>query len=91
MKRARFFGLFSVIIGITCITFACIALDRMISEQFDRLNQSIKNSEQYIGRKVDLDGDTLTIIRSGIGTVTLSNGVEVEDKVLENILIKINE
>ena len=83
MKRLVLVG----VVFITLSSFLIIFLAKKIDKPLNTLKESIENSEQYVGRKVDLDGDTLTIVKSGIGTVTLSNGVEVDVKVLESILI----
>lgn len=83
MKRLVLVG----VVFITLPTFLIVFLAKQVNKPLNTLKQSIENSEQYIGRKVDLDGDTLTIIKAGVGTVTLSNGVEVDVKVLESILI----
>ena len=81
------FAMISLLDIPTKSSFLIVFLAKQINKPLNTLKQNIEKNEGYIGKKVDLDGDTLTIIKAGVGTVTLSNGVEVDVKVLESILI----
>lgn len=73
--------------GFTKLIISMVFMVVLATIGFNGLNILHSSNEDYVGKKVELDGDTLTIVNTDLYHFTLSNSVKIESGLAKKIII----